>query len=143
MQKFQIVEALVARDLALARHRDRAGEQRTAAVASVSDPFGNTGKVCDGGGLEGVLQKNGAVEILAREGASGGPFFGESAGGVGDHAIAKRLTLVEIGDPRLRQNSNFGLRKTLAERAQGGQGHDCVAQPVGGADQDAVVRHSS
>jgi len=58
-------------------------------------------------------------------------------------AIAKRLAVVEVGDPRLGQNRNLGLGKALAERTQRGQGHDGVAQPVGGADQDAIVRHSS
>ena len=143
VQEFQIVEALVARDLALARYGNRARQQGTAAVAGVSDPFGNTGDVGDGGALEGVLQKNGAVEVFAREGAAGGPFFGESPGRIGDHAVAKRLALVEVRDPGLRENRNFSLGKALAERAQGGQGHDGVAQPVGGADQDAIVRHSS
>ena len=33
------------------------------------------------------------------------------------------------------------LREALAERAQRGQGHDGVAQPVGGADQDLLVIH--
>ena len=104
---------------------------------------GMPASVGDRGGFESVLQENRAVEVFAGEGAAGGPFFAERFGRVGDHAVAERLAVVEVGDPGLGQDRDFGVGKALAQRAQGGQGHDGVAQPVGGADQDAIVRHSS
>ena len=143
VQEFQIVEAFVARDFAAARDRDGAGQQQSAAIARIADAFRDAGGISNGGGFESVLQEDRAIEVFARERAPGGPLFAERFGSVGNHAVTERLAMVEIGHPGFRQNRDFSLRKTFAQRAQGGQGHNGVSQPVGGADQDAIIEHSS
>ena len=63
-QKFEVVEALVARNVAGLGHRDGVGEQQAAAIAIVADALGNAGQPGDQRGVEGVLQEDRAVEAL-------------------------------------------------------------------------------
>lgn len=69
------------------------------------------------------------------------PFFGPIAraalGAPGDEFVAEGFAAVEVGDPGHGEDGDVGVREALAQGAQGGQGHDGVTNPVGGADQDA------
>ena len=61
--------------------------------------------------------------------------FGEEAlpRGLGNHAVDRGFAGVQVGNPRARNDSDVGVRENVAD---GGQGHDGVAQPVGGAHAD-------
>jgi len=63
-QQFEIVEALMPRDLAGLGNRDRAREQQPAAVATVADTLRDAGHPSDQRGIERVLQQNRTVEAF-------------------------------------------------------------------------------
>ncbi len=142
VQEFEIVKTLMPRNFSTLRNRDGFREKRTAAVARVADAFGNAREERDGRGFEGVLKKNGAVEIFGAQGAGGLPFSGQSFRRVGDHAMAEGFAAIEIGYPRLGENGDFREGEFFVQGAQGGEGHYGVADPVGGAHQNLAIGHS-
>ncbi len=141
-EEFEVIETLVFGDVAGARHRDRTRQQRASAIARVSDALWNSGDARDGGGFEGVLEEDCGIEMESAKFACGSPFLGEFGGGVGYDAVAKWLAAVEVRDPGFREDRNFGVRKTLAQGTQCGEGHDGIADPVGGAHQNSVEVHA-
>ena len=70
------------RDLAGLRYRNRAREQKPAAVAGIADALGDAGEVSDRGGLEGVLQQDRGIELDAGEARARRPIFQPTDRGV-------------------------------------------------------------
>lgn len=105
-EEFEVVIPLVFRDFAGFGRGDGVGQEQAAAVAGVADAGGDAGGPDDGGGVEGVGQEDGAVEVEFAEFLGQTPFGGEilRATGevVGDDVIDER-TVIEAGDPRAGQ----------------------------------------
>ncbi len=130
-QQFQVIEALVARDLAGLGRRNRVGEQPAAPVAPVADAAGNARHPCCQRGVEGIGQQDGAIEILAAQGGGG-----LAAARAEYHGVDGRFAGVQIGDHGARGDGYMRAWEGFAHGTDGRQRHHGVAQPVGCADQD-------
>ena len=127
----------MARDVAGLGDREGAREQQPAAIAVVADALRDAGEPRHQRGVESVLQQDGGVEGVGAQ-AAGEPDAGAPAalGGARDHGVDGRFAGEEIGHPGPRDERDVGVRIHAADGAQGGQRHDGVADPVGGADED-------
>ena len=106
------------------------------AAGNASEPGGQ-------GRIEGVGEDDGEVEAMVSKRAADAPFFGEIAGATlrapGDEFVAEGLATVEVSHPGHGEQGDARLGEAFAQGTEGGQGHDGVADPVGGADEDALV----
>ena len=122
---------------------DAVSEEPAAGISMEADAAGNAREPGGQGRVEGVGEDEGEVEVVLGERAAEAPFFGEVAGAAlsapGDEFVAEGFAAVEIGDPGHGEQGDVRLREAFTEGAQGGQGHDGVADPIGGADEDALV----
>ena len=119
---------------------DRVGEKATPGIGVVSGANRDTCKLRDNGGLDGVLEKDGAVETAR-------PEFPRQLPDTTDSRMPPRLFihndfidigagLAEIRHPGLDQDGNMRLGKCEANGPQGRKVHDDIADPVGAADED-------
>ncbi len=141
MEQLQIIKTLMRRDFAGFGDGDGSRKQQATAVAGVADAFRNAGGEGDCRGFEGVLQKDRAIEILFAQRGCGTPFRGEIRGDVRNHAMAEGFASIQIGDPGLGEDGDFRGGKFLVQGAQGREGHNSVAHPVGGAHQNLAIGH--
>jgi hypothetical protein len=156
-QQFEVVKALVPWDVSGLGDRNGAREQEAAGVAVIADALGHAGEPRQQGRVEGVGQKDGAVEPLLAEavvstliqrlramservGELGALNVREAPPraqpfhrGAGDHAVDRILTRVQIRDPRPGDHRDVRVGKDSTNGANGGERHHRIAQPVGGA----------
>jgi len=117
----------VARDFAGTRRRDGGGEQKSAAVAAVSDALRDAGQAGNQRSLERVGEQDGGVEAALAQSAGQTQPGGEGARR-GDVLVAERLPSIKAGDPGTRQNGQVRLRvRSLMARSAG---RDRTASPT-------------
>ena len=119
------------------------GEEPAAGVALETDAAGDAGEPGGERGVEGVGQDDSEVEVVVGKRTANAPFFSEIAGAAlgvpGDEVVAEGFAAIEVGHPGHGEESNASVGEAFAESAQGGQRHDGVTDPVGGADENALV----
>ncbi len=108
MKKFQIVEALVARNFAPARHRDRAREQRDCGRrAHIRCVPGMPARYATAAASKAFCRRMAQSKFSRREGASGGPFFGETCGRCRESCGRKTARADRDRPPRASPESRF------------------------------------
>ncbi len=134
MEKLEVVIRFVGGNFARFGDGDRTGEEERAAIAGVADALGNAGAPHEPGGGESVLEEDGDVKVEFAEAFDrvGGFFEWEDA-------VSEGLIFVNAGDGAAGKDGNFGLGLAAADRLEGGDGHDGVADPICGADEDFHV----
>ena len=100
-------------------------------MAPVTDAAGDTGTPYFPGGAEGVGEEEGGIELV---GADGGD-VGE--GGEGEKFVGVGGMAPEVVKFFRVENGDVGVRERLPEPSDSGERHDGVADPVGGADEEA------
>ena len=142
-QQLEVGVALVAGNLHRSRHGDRFGEQQATPIHGIADPNRNSRKPCDEGGVKSILQQDRHVETTGPQGSGKPPAAQEipppRAGSVGDDLIDERMP-VEAGDPRSSEDGEMRLRERASNVLDGRHRHHDIAHPVGGANENAVVR---
>ena len=122
---------------------DAVSEEPAAGITLEANAAGNASEPGGQGRVEGVGEDDGEVEAMVSERAAEAPFFGEIAGAAlgapGDEFVAEGLATVEVSHPGHGEQGDARLGKAFAQGTKRGQGHDGVADPVGGADEDALV----
>ena len=122
---------------------DAVSEEPAAGVAVEADAAGNASEPGGQGRVEGVGEDDGEVEVVVGKRAAKAIFFGEVAraalGAPGDEFVAKGLAAVKVSHPGHGEQGDARLGKAFAQGTERGQRHDGVADPVGGADEDALV----
>ena len=107
-QKFEVIEALVAGNVAGLRHGNGASEQQSAAVAMVSDSLRNSGQPGHQSRIEGILQENGAVEtILAEPGGELAACAQSLLRRIEDNPVDGGLARIQIRHPGTRHQRRF------------------------------------
>ena len=138
-QQFQVIEALVARDVAGFGPGNRAREQPAAAIARVADALWNARQPRGESRVERIRQEERRVERFLAQAGGEGAVIGEGLErGAGNDAVDAGFAGVEFSHAGPRHERDFGARAHLANHADGGQRHHGVAQPIGGAYEDAL-----
>ena len=113
------------------------GEQPTAIVTSVANAAGDAGEAGEQGGAEAVGQEDGEVEAPAAQtsgeakgGFAGRRFWGGCVGGRRDDQIIAPGDRIEQGvDVGAHEGGDVGVGEPVAHGAQGGCGHNDIADP--------------
>jgi hypothetical protein len=134
VEKLEVVIGFVGGNFAGFGHGDGPSEEERAAIAGVADALGDASAPDKPGGGESVLEEDGHVEVEFAEAFDwvGNVFEGKDAVGEG-------LIFVNAGDGAAGEDGNFGLGLAAADGLEGGHGHDGVADPICGADEDFHV----
>src|SRR5579862_4902552 len=131
MEKLEVVIGFVGGNFAGFGNGDGACEEKRAAVAGVTDALRNAGAPGEPGGGESVLEEDGDVEVEFANAFDGiGSVF------EGEDAVGEGLIFVNAGDGAAGEDGNFGLGFAAADGLEGGDGHDGVADPICGANED-------
>jgi len=143
-EEFEVVKLFVGGDFAWFGDGDGFGEEKAACVAGVADALGNLCAPGEPGGVKGVLQEEGDVESAGAE--IGGEFFAAAPAAVlalrivMNQFVADLLVSINVGYIGAGDDADMRVGVAPADGAQGGQGHDGIADPVGGADHDFHIR---
>ena len=139
-KELEIVELFVWRNFAGRGDLDGLREEKRAGIARVADALRDLSAPGEPGGIEGILEKKRDIEFAGAEfggeGFAAVPAAVSAVGIVGDELVGDLLVSVDFGNIGAGNDADVGFGMTLANGAERGQGHDGVADPVGGADQD-------
>ena len=139
-KEFQIVKLLVCRDLTGLGNGHRLRKQKTAAISGVADAFRNIRSPGEPGGVKRVLEQDGNVEFLrtkfVRQPLASGNANVDAVRVVVDELIADLLVTIDVGNVRAGHNRDLRVGKACAHGTQRRQGHNRVADPVRGTNQN-------
>jgi len=143
-EEFEVVKLFVGRNFTGLGGGDSFGEKKRAGVAGVADALGNLCAPGEPGSVKGVLQEEGDVEFAGAK--IGGEFLAAAPAAVlalrivMNQFVADLLVSINVGYIGAGDDADMRVGVALADGAQGGQGHDGVADPVGGANHDFHIR---
>ena len=115
-----------------ARFGNDFSEEGTAPVAPVTDAAGDAGTPDFPGGSGRVGEEEGGIELVGADGGDVGK-GGERKKFVGVGGMAP-----EVVEFFRVENGDVGVGERLPEPSDSGERHDGVADPVGGADEEAL-----
>src|SRR6266850_788283 len=137
-KKLKIEELLVRGNFAGFRDGHRLGEEKAAAIASVSDAFRNIRAPDKPGGVKRVLQQEGDIEFLrakfVRQPLASGNAGVDAVRVVVDELIADSLVAVDVRDVGPGQNRDLRTGESCTNYTQRRQRHDRIADPVRGTN---------
>ena len=139
-KEFKVVEFFVGGNFTRLGNGDGLSEQKGAGIAGVTDASGDVGTPGEPSGVESILEEKSGVEFASAEFGNepfaAGPAAMRPFGVVRDEFIADLLVAVDVGDVRAGEDADAGVCVQLPNGADGGEGQDRVADPVGGADEE-------